>query len=150
MIRTEIDEIIRKPIDQVFDRLVDIPSYPNWMPDDGLFIACRQESDGPVGRGTTYSDKTRLGTIRDEITIFDRPTRVVFHYTARPAGITMMEGWPGYTLEAEGPNTPRIHHLAKGRLYGAFKIIQPLIQIIARGERRRTVNALKESLESQS
>ncbi|MFW6200605.1 MAG: hypothetical protein ACOC8K_08530 [Gemmatimonadota bacterium] len=30
--------------------------------------------------------------------VFERPRRVVFHYTARPFGVMAMEGWPGYTL----------------------------------------------------
>ncbi len=147
MIRVEIDETINRPIEDVFDQLVDISGYDEWMPDDGLFVSCRQDSEGPVGVGTTYSDKTRLGTVQGEISAFDRPNRVVFHYTARLLGMTVMQGWPGYTLERAGEAGTRVHHLAEGHLRGPFKLMQPLVQVMARKERQRTVDALKESLE---
>ena len=148
MIRVEIDETIERPIETVFAQLADIARYPEWMPDDGLFISCKQDSPGPVGVGTAYSDRTRLGTVRGEVSEFDLPSRVVFHYTARILGRTMMEGWPGYVLEPAGETATRIHHTAEGRLYGPFKLMQPLIQRMAQRERQRTVDALKRSLES--
>lgn len=147
MIRVEIDETIKRPIEEVFEQLVDIPRYPEWMPNNGLFITCTKDSEGPAGVGTKYSDKTRLGTVWGEVSVFDRPNEVVFHYTARLFGMTVMEGWPGYVLEREGEAATRIHHRAEGHLYGPFKLLQPLVQMMARGERQRTVDALKESLE---
>lgn len=59
-----------------------------------------------------------------------------------------MEGWPGYELEPDGSRATRVRHVARGRLFGAFKLMQPLVRILARRERRRTVGALKASLES--
>ena len=122
MIRVEIDETIRRPIEQVFARLVDIANYAEWMPNNGLFIASTKDSAGPVGPGTAYSDKTRLGTVQGEISRFEPPNVVVFHYAARLCGITVMEGWPGYTLERLDDTLTVIHHRAAGRLYGPFKI----------------------------
>lgn len=148
MIRVEIDETIGRPIETVFDRLVDIPGYLAWMPDDGLFVASTKDSAGPVGAGTRYSDKTRLGTVYGEVSAFARPNKVVFHYTARLFGMTVMEGWPGYVLERDGEAGTRIHHIAEGHLYGLFKLARPLVQRLARRERRRTVDALKKSLET--
>lgn len=150
MIRVEIHETIARPIEDVFERLVDIPGYAEWMPDDGLFVTCSKDSDGPVGVGTTYTDETRLGTARGEIAEFERPNRVVFHYTARLLGMTALEGWPGYELERDGEGGTRVHHLAEARAYGPFKLARPLLRRLARRERQRTVNALKESLESTS
>lgn len=148
MIQVEINAIIKRPIEEVFEQLVDIPRYPEWMPDNSLLITCAKDSEGPVGVGTAYSDKTRLGTVRGEVAVFDRPHKVVFHYTARLLGMTVMEGWPGYALERDGEAATRIHHKAEARLYGLFKLAQPLVQRMARNERQRTVDALKESLES--
>jgi hypothetical protein len=59
-----------------------------------------------------------------------------------------MEGWPAYTLKREGKDITKVYHEAKGYLYGIFKILQPLMSLIAHNERQRTVNALKKSLES--
>lgn len=149
MIEVEIRTTIARPIEQVFEQLVDIPRYPEWMPRGGLFVTCRKDSAGPVGVGTRYSDVTRLGTVRGEVSEFERPHRVVFHYTARLLGVKVMDGWPGYTLERDGEATA-VHHRAEGRLVGVFTLLRPLIQRMADAERRRTVAALKASLESDS
>lgn len=148
MIHVAIEETIGRRIDEVFEQLVDIPRYPEWMPDTGLFVSCTKDSEGPVGAGTAYTDKTRLGTIHGDVSAFERPTKVVFHYTARLLGMTVMEGWPGYWLEREGAAATRVHHRAEGRLYGPFRLLRPLVQRMARRERQRTVDALKASLEA--
>ena len=148
MIRVEIHATIARPIDEVFERLVDIPAYPEWMPDDGLFVTCTQDSEGPVDVGTRYTDVTRLGTVHGEVTELERPRRVVFRYTAHVFGVTAIQGWPGYTLERDGPGRTRVHHHATAHLHGPFKVLRPLVQRMADAERQRTVDALKASLES--
>lgn len=117
------------------------------MPESWFYITSRKDSDGPVQVGTEYTDVTRLGAIRGEVAELERPRRVVFHYVARKLGRVMMHGWPGYTLEPTGDGRTRVHHVAEGRLQGAFRVLRPVIQWIANGERRRTVAALKASLE---
>jgi hypothetical protein len=57
-----------------------------------------------------------------------------------------METCPGYTLEAIEGGT-KLHHVAEGRLFGLFKLMQPRVARIAREERTRTVDALKNSME---
>lgn len=148
MIRVEIDETIHRPIEEVFERLVDIARYPEWMPKEALLVTCSKDSAGPVGVGTAYTDETRLGTVHGEVTAFNRPNKVVFHYTARLFGMTVMQGWPGYVLERDGETRTTVRHVAEGHLNGPFKLLQPLVQAIARRERQRTVDALKASLES--
>lgn len=148
MIKVEIEKTVDQPVEEVFDRLVDIPGYCEWMPSTGLFVSCTKDSPGRVGAGTAYTDVTRLGTVHGEVAEFDRPRRVVFHYTWKVWGLRAMDGWPGYELEPAGKGRTRVRHVARGQLYGLFNLLRPLIQRIAEGERRRTVNALKKSLES--
>jgi uncharacterized protein YndB with AHSA1/START domain len=148
VIRVDIHETIDRPIEDVFERIADIRRYPEWMPGTGLFVTCTQDSAGPVRHGTRYSDKTRLGTVHGEVSAFDRPRKVVFHYSARLLGLTVMEGWPGYALDRKGAGRTRVHHTANGRLYGPFRLLGPLVQRLASRERSRTVGALKQSLES--
>lgn len=70
------------------------------MPERGLFLGSTKDAEGPVGPGTPYTDRTRLGTVRGEVSAFDRPHRVLFHCIARLFGMTGLEGWPGYTPRA--------------------------------------------------
>lgn len=148
MIRVDIHETIHRPIHEVFDRIADINAYPDWLPARGIFITTYQDSPGPVRAGTTYTDKTRLGTVYGDVVEFDPPHRIVFHYAARRLGFTIMEGWPGYTLEAQDETTTRVSHHGRARLGGPLNLLRSIFQRMADHERQRTVSALKDSLES--
>ena len=139
--------VIKRPVEQVFERLISISEYSKWMPKWGIFVMSEQTSDGPVGKGTTFYDKGRMGTFRGEVSDFERPTKVAFRETLRWLGMRVMEGRPRYQLEAVDGGT-NVHHVSEGQLYGIFKLMQPMAAVMARGERKRTVNALKKSLES--
>lgn len=148
MIRVDIQETIHQPMEEVFARLVDIDGYSEWRAGGGgIFRTCSQDSPGAVGEGTRYTDRTWLGTVRGEVVEFDRPHRVVFHYTFRLLGIPTIEGWPGYTLESDGAGATRLHHHAEARAYGPVRLLEPVIQRIADRERGATVRALKGSFE---
>ena len=147
MITVELDTVIKKSPEEVFARLSDVSSYSKWMPRMGVFKRSRQTSLGPVRKGTTYVDIGRMGTWHGEVVDFEKPNRVDYRETVRWFGLRVMEARALYQLEpSEGAS--KLHHVAEGRLYGIFKIMQPMAAVIARGERRRTVEALKKSLES--
>lgn len=148
MIRIVVEETIHRPIDVVFAKLVDIDAYPHWMPNTGLFVHCTKDTEGPVGVGTTYTDETKLGPVQGEVSVFEPPRKVTFHYTDHMLGKKTMDGWPGYVLEPHGDSATRVHHVAEAHLYGFFRLFEPLFRGIARRERRRTVAALKASLET--
>jgi uncharacterized protein YndB with AHSA1/START domain len=146
MVRVELNAIIARPIDDVFGRLTDISAYSRWMPKLGVFIRSEQTSKGPVGPGTSYYDKGWMGTFVGEVEEFHAPTTVVFKEKLRWLGITVMEARAGYELVSTRTGT-EVHHIADGRLFGIFNIMQPVVAWMARGERGRTVHALKDSLE---
>jgi uncharacterized protein YndB with AHSA1/START domain len=146
MVRVELNAVIARSIDDVFDRLTDISAYSWWMPRFGVFIRSSQTSEGPVGVGTTYYDKGWMGTFVGEIDEFRAPTTVAFKEKLRWLGVTVMEARPKYELVSTRTGT-EVHHTADGRLFGIFNVMQPVVAWIARGERRRTLHALKDSLE---
>ena len=146
MVRVELDTVIAQPIDDVFGRLTNLSDYSRWMPRLGVFIRSKQTSQGPVGVGTTYYDKGWMGTFVGEVVEFQAPTRVAFNEKLRWLGVTVMEAKPAYELISTQTGT-RVHHRAEGRLFGIFNVMQPVVAWMARGERRRTVHALKDSLE---
>lgn len=146
-IRVEIETTIDCPIDEVFDRLININDYSQWLPQDGIFRSTNQLSEGQIGLGTTYIDQTTVGTFQGEIIAFERPTTVVFCHRLHWLGMAVMETRPGYELQAIDGST-KLHHTAEGRLFGLFKLMHPRAASIARKERNRTVNALKQSLEA--
>jgi uncharacterized protein YndB with AHSA1/START domain len=146
LIRVEVDTMIERPIEKVFDRLINISSYSKWLPKSRVFLDSKQTSPGPVGVGTTFVDKTRVGTYRGEVVAFQRPTQVSFRMRLAWFGIKVMESRPEYNLEPLAGGT-KVHHLAVGTLYGPFKLMRPYVTLRARAERKRTIVMLKKSLE---
>jgi uncharacterized protein YndB with AHSA1/START domain len=147
MVMVELDMIIARPIEDVFDRLTDLSDYSRWMPAFGVFIRSAQTSKGLIGVGTTYYDRGWMGTFLGEIAEFHAPTRIAFKETLKWLGVRVMEARPEYELLSTQSGTV-VHHTAEGRLFGIFNLMKPLVAWLARAERSRTLCALKESLET--
>jgi uncharacterized protein YndB with AHSA1/START domain len=149
VIRFQIDRTIERPIEDVFDRLADVDGYRDWMPDSGLFIDSVQATDEPVGVGAEYRDRSRIGTLPGRVVEFDRPVRLSFHQVLRRRHKTVFDSNPGYVLEPAGDGARTVvHHMARGELHGLFKLLTPVVALVARRERRRVVDALQRSLEA--
>ena len=146
MMRVELNTVVARPIEDVFARLTDLSGYSRWMPRFGIFLESGQTSEGSVGEGTTYYDRGLMGTFRGEIVEFSSPRRVAFRETLRWLGVEVMEARPAYELVSTQTGT-EVRHTAEGRLFGIFGLMEPVVARVARGERRRTVQALKASLE---
>jgi len=146
MIHVEFETTIHRPIENVFNQLVDIDAYPDWLPKSRVFLSCNRTSDGPEQAGTTFIDKTRVGTYRGIITDFQKPVKVDFRMRLHRFGVRMMESRPGYRLQSVDGGTT-LFHTAEGELFGIFKLLEPYIALRAREERIRTVRTLKTSLE---
>lgn len=146
--RVEVDTTIDRPVEDVFERLTRISEYPSWLPRSIVFTTCRQTSQGPVGRGTTYDDVTTLGTLRGEVCDVAAPSRVVFRETLRWLGRTVMDARMEYVLRPAAAGRTEVHHVAEGALRGGFGLAEPVVAMLARRERLRTMDALKRSLET--
>lgn len=148
-VRVEIDEVIARPIGQVFERATDLSQYADWMPHTGVFRNCSHVSEGPVRLGTTYLDQGRMGSFRGEISEFERPSRVVYKETLRWFGTPVVVARIEYKFSPD-PHGTAVHHVAESELHGIFRLMRPMVAVIGRGERQRTVTALKRSLESDT
>jgi uncharacterized protein YndB with AHSA1/START domain len=148
VLRFESSIVINGPIDEVFDRLADLPSYTQWMHRDGLFRRCTLTSDPPVRLGTTYADVTRMGTFDGEVIEYVRPTRLAFRETLQWFGRPMSQARPEYTLEADGSSTV-VHHVAVGELFGWMRGMKPGAAWMANRERSRTLHSLERSWEER-
>ena len=147
-VRYESRTTIDRPMGAVFDRVADLAGYGTWMHRTGLFRRCGQTSDGPLGKGTSYFDATRMGTFRGEVTDYQPPSRIGFRETLRWFGSELMEARPEFSLEAQGDRTI-VHHVAEGDLFGVMRLMKPVAALMARVERSRTVESLRRSLKSK-
>jgi uncharacterized protein YndB with AHSA1/START domain len=149
-IEFELERTIQAPINEVFARLIDIDGYNDWMPKKGTMLKhTRQTSPGEPTVGTRYEEDTTQGMQPGEITEFEVPHKVVFHWwdTSR-TGKLKSEGWPGYTLQAVGDNATLVRHHPKLTMYGMTRLMKPIYRVFAIKERTVTINALKASFES--
>ena len=146
-VEVEVVRRVAAPIDEVFARLADIEGHNAWMPSRGSILReTRQTSPGPVAVGTTYEDRTRMGTVPGDVAELVEPTRIVYHWWDRTAsGRTRMEGWPGYDLEAAGERETVVRHRARLRANGVRALAAPLLRVFARRERTATMDALVRS-----
>jgi uncharacterized protein YndB with AHSA1/START domain len=148
-VRVEIDEVVARPIEQVFERATDLSQYAEWMPHNGVFKTCSDVSEGPVRPGTTYLDRGRMGSFHGVVSEFERPSRVTYKETLRWFGAPVVVARIEYAFSPD-PRGTAVHHVAESELHGVFKLMRPMVAVIGRGERQRTVTALKRSLESET
>lgn len=147
-VRFESHTVIEQPVAVVFERLADLPGYRGWMHRTGLFRRSGLTSEAPIGVGTTYFDSTWMGTFEGEVTEFMPPSRLAFRETLHWFGSGVSQARPEYLLDVEDGATV-VHHIAVGELYGWMRLMKPAAALMARVERTRTLQSLKQSLESK-
>jgi uncharacterized protein YndB with AHSA1/START domain len=147
VIEFELSRVVPAGIADVFARLADIEGYSDWMPAKGSILRrTRQTSPGAPGLGTTYLDETSFGPTPGEISEFEPPHILVYHWWDKAKkGTLKVEGWPAYRLEATGEESTLVHHHAEVRTYGVYRLATPVLRRIAVKERTATLAALATS-----
>ncbi len=102
VIRFEAQTVIRRPANEVFERLADLPGYRQWMHRDGVFGGTDLTSALPVRAGTTYVDRTRMGRFVGEVTEHAPTSRLAFSETFSIFGHPLTQARPSYVLEVDG------------------------------------------------
>ncbi|KGN37594.1 SRPBCC family protein [Knoellia subterranea] len=150
VVEFELARVVHAPVADVFARLADIDGYDAWMPKRGSIRRhSEQTTSGPPRLGTTYLDRTLAGPTPGEISEFEPPTRLVFHWWTTQGGKVVAEGWPAYRLEAKGDHTTLVHHHARLETRGIYRPVTPLLRWMAVRERTTTVEALQASFGHQ-
>jgi len=132
-------QVIRRPIDEVFDAIVDGGQFAVWNP---TIRASRRLDDGPAREGTRFEWELRgFGNVVQQLEEFDRPThvRIVPH-------IKTLGGGHRFRLTAQG-DTTRVDHELEMRPKGLFRFMAPIIGTIGRRNLRDTAAALQAHLE---
>lgn len=136
MIEIEVQRDIYTPIADVFTRLIDIPSYSSWLPDDSASLSCTLTSSGPITAGTTYIDLTKDGPMCGEVLELEEPTRVVFRQRLKKFGLWVDEALQTNRLETIDGRT-RVHHRFNYRLAGPLTLLDRFT--VRSGERERNI-----------
>ena len=70
---------INAPATKIFDVVVDLKAYDDWLPTSTSFPGITSISTSPTQLGTTYIESTPSGIRHGEVIQFSRPSKVVFH-----------------------------------------------------------------------
>ena len=139
MATVTLTQVIRRPVDEVFDVVVDAGNFADWNP---TIRASRRLDDGEIGDGSRFEwDLRGFGKVVQELREFRRPeqVRIVPH-------IKQLEGGHRFRLTPRGGET-RLDHELEMTPRGVFKLFTPMMKMIGRKNLRDTARALQAHLE---
>ena len=146
MIQIDVERDIDAPRADVFARVIDIPGYASWLPEESESRGGTLTSSGPVKVGTTYIDDTKHGPEAGEVVELEEPTRVVFRQRFSKLGLTIEEKLHTYVLEATNGGT-RVHYRFNWKMRGPLRLLERFGARVATKERNIVMDALKASFE---
>jgi uncharacterized protein YndB with AHSA1/START domain len=143
MVQILLEAEIPAPAETVFDTIVDLRGYGEWLESSAECAGTTEISTDPIATGTTYVEQSPSGVRHGEVTELDRPTRVTFHQpmTMKPRLLGVIDIRVTYTLTptATGVHLARRVTLAIG---WPLALARPLVLRRFRRESRRTMDAL--------
>jgi carbon monoxide dehydrogenase subunit G len=142
----EASVLIDRPIEQVFDFLVDGENDKKFSP---RVLDIEKRTDGPVREGTVYASTVKDGGIKTErefeLDVVERPTRIRWHELSS-APVVVPEG--GYDLVAEGTGTKvTLFNQLEGQGFG--KLIKGFALRSARKNVGGMVQSIKTAIEAE-
>ena len=131
---TTLSQTIEAPADEVFAVVSDVAAYADWNP---TITGSRLLSDGEVANGTRLEFVIkRMGTQEMAVTNFEAGRSIRFEQRSG-----MMEGGHRFTLSEEGGGT-RVDHELMMRPKGLFRLMSPLMSMMAKRNLRKIADAL--------
>jgi uncharacterized protein YndB with AHSA1/START domain len=144
-----LESDIRGSAEAVFDTITDLRGYGRWLGSSTAYAGTTEISSDPVAAGTTYVEPSSSGVRRGMVTELERPARVTFHQpmTMKPKFLGVIDIHVTYTLTpaAEGVHLRRVVSLDLSR---PLRLLRPVVVPRFRHENERTMQALKEFVES--
>lgn len=134
-----LDQVINKPVEQVFDTVIDVAKFPKWNP---TTKSARQLTAGKIGQGTKFELEIKgYGKTLQELQEFEvnKRVRLVPHINA-------MEGGHRFLFTTQG-NQTRVDHELEMTPEKFFKLLTPIMGMFSRKNLRATARALQNNLE---
>jgi carbon monoxide dehydrogenase subunit G len=142
----EATVLIDRPIEQVFDFLVDGENDKKFSP---RVLEIKKVTDGPIREGTVYASTVKDAGVKTErefeLDVVERPTRIRWHELSS-APVVVPEG--GYDLVAEGTGTKvTLFNQLEGQGFG--KLIKGFALRSARKNVDGMVQSIKTAIEAE-
>ena len=132
-------QVINKPVDAVFQTVVDVANFPKWNP---TTPSARKLTTGEIGEGTRFElEIPGFGKVQQELREFERNKRVRLVPSMR-----FLRGGHRFLFTAQGSST-RIDHELEMTPKGFVRIFSPFISMMGKKNLRDTASALQRYLE---
>src|SRR5215472_4787447 len=132
-------QVIDKPVEQVFETVVNVANFPKWNP---TTPSARKLSQGEIGEGTRFELEIRgFGKVLQELREFEKNKRVRL-----VPSMKFISGGHRFVFTAQGATT-RIDHELEMTPKGIFKILTPLIGMMGKKNLGDLANSLQRYLE---
>ena len=142
----EIKTEVKRPVEEVFKLVADIPNYAKWVSQKSpMFIENKVSPPGPVGVGTTFEDRLRFGKAVGKVIEFKPSERIVIEqkwYPESHVSVMRVE----YNFEPLNGGT-RMTHRFDVTPVEIFAPMKAVLTEFCRDERQRTCAAIKATLE---
>jgi len=149
MADNEVTTTVNKSAEKVFRLVSNISNYSNWVaPNSPYFIESKVTSGEPVGLGTTFEDKLRLGKSIGKVVEYQPFERLVFVQKWYPEAHAF-EARIEYNFEPANGNTKVSRKLIMTPVEWAEPLEASLTEM-SRDESQRTCEAIKKTLEQKS
>jgi uncharacterized protein YndB with AHSA1/START domain len=145
-VENEITTVVQASVKQAFNFVSDIPNYTNWVPpSSSYFLENKVTSEGPVGLGTTFEDKLRLGKSVGKVVEYQPFESLVFEQKWYPES-HVFEARVEYHFEPENGDTKisRVNDITPVEWAEPLKAS---LTEMSREESQRTCEAIKKTLE---
>jgi hypothetical protein len=140
MIKGEVDVVINRPTDEVFDLWADLSQDPKWHP---KAKRVEQTSPGPIRAGTRfYGEYEGMGGMHFETLVYERP-RVL-----RRKGVCASFDFVSTVTLTEGATGTQVHFVGEVHLRGAYKLLAPLMAPMLKKQAATVMGELKRAVES--
>jgi len=135
----EMNCVVNRPVEEVFDFLADVRNEAAWNP---RVIRIDKTSDGSIGAGTTFQGLYKgIGPLRTELVEYERPGRFSFRSSGPRMRITGM-----FVLSAvQGRSSVTLN--ADLEPQGLFRLIAPLMAPLIKRQNAAAATRLKQVLE---
>jgi uncharacterized protein YndB with AHSA1/START domain len=137
--------IIKRPLEDVFDFVVDQENEPRYNPQ---MRVAKRTTEGPIGVGTSFHaemlGRGRIVPMTIRVTAYDRPQRIRQRVTMSSMDLT-----GGLDLEPISSGTRMRWHWDL-HPHGALRFMGPVVASMGRRQERRIWTSLKELLERQT
>jgi len=135
----KLTQVINRPVEEVFQTVVDVTNFPKWNP---TTPSARKLSAGEIGHGTRFELEIRgFGKVEQQLREFERDRRVRL-----VPSLKLLTGGHRFIFTREGART-RIDHELEMTPRGVFKVFAPFMGMMGRKNLRDTANALQDYLE---